>query len=228
MSGQAPRRRHSPAVYRRRRLVLLIGILVVAAVVWLLVAQPWRGSADDAKTPSSASQDAASDLPVPTDTAPTATGSPSAPAEGEAEAPAETPTAPACVAGDVTVEAISDMDSYGSGQNPQLSIQLTNNSESDCTMNVGTTTQKFTIASGDDVWWRSTDCQSEPSDMVVLIAAGQTVTSATPLAWDRTRSAVGSCEDANRQVAPGGGASYHVAVEIGGIASTQSKQLLLY
>ena len=82
--------------------------------------------------------------------------------------------------------------------------------------------------SGSDVWWRSTDCQSEPSDMVVLLAAGQTVTSAAPLTWDRTRSAVGTCDDADRQAAPGGGASYHVSVEIGGIGSTQSKQMLLY
>lgn len=230
MSGQAPRRRHSPAVYRRRRLVLLIGLIVVAAVVWLLIAQPWRGAADDTKTPSSQSQDAASDLPIPTDTAPTASGDPSAPAEAEDEDPASslTPSAPACVADDVTVEALSDMDSYGSGQNPQLSIRLTNNGDADCTMNVGTTTQVFTIMSGDDTWWRSTDCQAEPSDMIVLIAAGQSVTSAAPLEWDRTRSAVGSCEDANRQAAPGGGASYHVAVEIGGIAAAQSKQLLLY
>jgi hypothetical protein len=39
---------------------------------------------------------------------------------------------------------------------------------------------------------------------------------------------VGTCADAGRQSAPGGGASYHVSVEIGGISSTQSKQILLY
>ena len=64
--------------------------------------------------------------------------------------------------------------------------------------------------------------------MVVLLAAGQTVSSAAPLTWDRTRSAVGTCGDADRQHAPGGGASYHLSVEIGGIASTQSAQILLY
>ena len=82
--------------------------------------------------------------------------------------------------------------------------------------------------SGDDVWWRSTDCQSEPSDMIVLIGAGQTVSSATPLTWDRTRSAVGTCTDGSRPHAPGGGASYHLSVEIGGISSTEPQQFLLY
>ncbi|UUT36093.1 hypothetical protein [Microbacterium elymi] len=42
-----PHRRHSPAVYRRRRLlVLLVLLVIVVAVVWVLIAQPWRGSAE--------------------------------------------------------------------------------------------------------------------------------------------------------------------------------------
>ena len=58
---------------------------------------------------------------------------------------------------------------YATGQNPLLSIKLTNNGTTDCTLNVGTSTQVFTITSGGDTWWRSTDCQTEPSDMVVLL-----------------------------------------------------------
>ena len=98
----------------------------------------------------------------------------------------------------------------------------------DCTLNVGTTTQVFAVTSGDDVWWRSTDCQSEPSDMIATLAAGQTVSSVTPVVWDRTRSSVSTCGTANRPVAPGGGASYHVTVEIGGVPAVASKQILLY
>jgi len=66
------------------------------------------------------------------------------------------------------------------------------------------------------------------TSLVVLLAAGQSVASAAPLTWDRTRSSVSTCADSDRQNAPGGGASYHLSVEIGGIASTQSKQILLY
>ena len=64
--------------------------------------------------------------------------------------------------------------------------------------------------------------------MVVLLTAGQTVASAAPLVWDRTRSSVDTCSDSDRPRAPGGGASYHLEVEIGGIISTESAQLLLY
>jgi cytoskeletal protein RodZ len=237
MSGEPPRKRHSPAVYRRRRIVLLVGVVAVIALVWLLIAQPWRGAAveNTASTPSatsSASPRQTSASPTPSETVdaaaePTATPT-STPQATASATPTATPTARPCVARDITVEPVSDQDTYAPGQNPQLSITLTNNGGTDCTLNVGTSAQAFTIVSGSDVWWRSTDCQTEPSDMIVLLAAGQSVSSAAPLVWDRTRSAVGSCGDSGRQSAPGGGASYHLSVEIGGIASTNSKQILLY
>lgn len=217
-----------------------MALAAVVAVVWLLIAQPWRGAAAESAPESpapkpTATQAAATDLPVPGTVTPSATPTPEPTAEVTAEpsvtasaSPSATPTAKPCVARDVAVEALSDQDTYEPGQNPQLSIQLTNNGATDCTLNVGTSGQAFTIVSGNDVWWRSTDCQTEPSDMVVLLAAGQSVASAAPLTWDRTRSSVSTCADSDRQSAPGGGASYHFSVEIGGIASTQSKQILLY
>jgi hypothetical protein len=233
MTGTTPRRRPSPAVYRRRRLVLLIGVLVIAGLVWLLIAQPWAGAATkaDSTDDKSKSQNQTDSLPVPSSEA-TEGGIDTGVVEGavvggETPTPGATPTAIPCVASEVTVEAVTTADTYSGDQTPEFSIKLTNNG-ADCTLNVGTSGQSFTVTSGDDVWWRSTDCQSEPSDMIVTIAAGQTVSSAAPLGWDRTRSAVGTCADATRPRAPGGGASYNLSVEIGGIPSTQSKQFLLY
>lgn len=232
MSEPTRNRRHSPAVYRRRRLVVLLAIIAVVAVIWLLIAQPWRGAATEGAPQSAASptSEAATDLPVPSEDA-GASATPAATPAASSAAPSPeasaTPAAAPCVARDLAVEAVTDQDSYATGQNPQLSIRLTNNGE-DCTLNVGTSGQAFTITSGSDVWWRSTDCQSEPSDMIVLLAAGQTVESASPLEWDRTRSSVSTCGDEDRPRAPGGGASYHVSVEIGGVASTDTRQIFLY
>ena len=230
MTGPTPRRRHSPAVYRRRRLVLLIALLVIAGVVWLLIAQPWaHASTDTPDTGASPSRSSAGSLPVPSSQA-TVGGLDTGAVEGAVvggATPGATPTAIPCVASEVTVEAVSSADTYAGDQNPRFSISLTNNG-ADCTLDVGTSAQSFTVTSGDDIWWRSTDCQSEPSAMTVLIGAGQTVTSASPLEWDRTRSAVGTCADDTRPRAPGGGASYHLSVEIGGIPSTAPKQFLLY
>jgi cytoskeletal protein RodZ len=240
MTGSSTRR-HSPAVYRRRRLVLLVlMILVVALVVWLIAAQPWRGEASERPAPTSTASATASTLPAPGPTA-AATEAPAAeptePTETLPAAPTETPApeptplatpvADTCTAGDVTVDAVTDQSTYPSGQLPKLSIRLTNHSSTDCTMNVGTTSQTLTVTSGSDTWWRSTDCQTAPSDMIVLVAAGQTVASAQPVEWDRTRSSVSTC-GGERQRAPAGGASYHLKVSIGGITSTRTAQFLMY
>lgn len=226
MSVPTGKKRPSPAVYRRRRLVLLLGVVVVVGlIVWLFVAQPWSGASVAAVKPTpSASASSPAATPTPT---PTVTEEPAAPpVDAEPTAPA-IGTAKPCVAADVTVLAMTDAETYSAAQTPLLSISLTNNGTKDCTINVGTTSQKFTIMSGNDTWWRSTDCQTEPSDMIVTLAAGQTVTSATPLTWDRTRSSVSTCADTDRPRAAGGGASYHLTVEIGGIPSDGSRQFFL-
>jgi hypothetical protein len=214
--------RQSAAVYRRRRLaVLLILILVLAAVgggIWLAIAQPWAAPA-----PASAPNGPTSS---PDAGAPTADADPS-PDPTPSPAASETPGIVACTAEDVSVVAVTDADTYPVGALPELSISLTNTSGKDCTMNVGSKTQKLTVTSGSDVWWRSTDCQSEPADMIVTLEAGKSVTSATPVVWDRTRSTPKTCDEKNRPRAPGGGASYHITVSIGGFDSEKAKQIIL-
>lgn len=209
----------SRAVYRRRRLVVFGGlILLVAAIgvgIWLLIAQPWADAASEAApTPTATASE--SPAPDPTDASPS-------------PEPTASETAPApCRASDVTVEVVTDAESYPAGSLPELSISLSNTGASACTLDVGSATQVFTVTSGDDIWWRSTDCQENPSSMVVTLEAGQTVASAEPVVWDRTRSDVGTCDQENRPRAPGGGASYHVGVSIGGFDAVDSRQILLY
>ncbi|MBD3750900.1 MAG: hypothetical protein IE935_00270 [Micrococcales bacterium] len=227
MSTQPPRRRPSPGVYRRRRLVVLLALIaIIAAIVWLFVAQPWSSAAQPDADPKPTRTSSAAPSPSMSTLAPTDSPTPDAAATTDPD-PLET-APPTCTRGDVAVEALTDQDEYASGQNPQLSIRLTNTSDASCTINVGTTTQSFAITSGSDTWWRSTDCQTEPSDMIVTLEAGQTVESSTPLTWDRTRSSVSTCDSQSRPAAGAGGASYHLAVEIGGVASDQTKQFFLY
>lgn len=230
MTGTTPRRRHSPAVYRRRRLFVLIAIALIAAVVvWLLVSQPWRGAASESPSPEVSKTADASALPVPS-AEPTGGATPTAePTTKPTPSPSATSAAglEACLERNITVEALTDSNTYAADQQPQFTITLTNTG-GDCTLNVGTSSQVYTVTSGNDTWWRSTDCQSKPSDMIVTLEAGQTVSSAAPLVWDRTRSSVDSCSDDSRPRAPGGGASYHLSVSIGGIASAETAQFLLY
>jgi len=218
-------RRRTAAKYRRRRLLVFGGlVLLVAAIavgIWLVIAQPWA-EAETKPAPIPSSTDAAAS-PTP-DPAESDTPSP----EPEPESTDEAAKAAPCQASDIRVEAVTDADTYAAGELPELSISLTNTGVADCTLDVGSATQIFTVSSGNDVWWRSTDCQENSSSMVVTLAAGQNVPSATPVVWDRTRSNVDTCEQENRPRAPGGGASYHVAVSIGGFDSAVTRQILLY
>lgn len=217
--------RQSAAVYRRRRLVVLSALIVLLAAigvgVWLLVAQPWASQASES-TPSPSSTPSSTPSASP-DASPDAS-----PTVTETEPPPEEPGVVACQAKDLEVTAVTDAESYAEGELPKLSISLTNIGGTDCTLDVGSSLQSFTISSGTDVWWRSTDCQENPSSMIATLAAGTTVTSKEPVVWDRTRSSVDTCAEENRQRAPAGGASYHVGVSIGGFPSATTKQILLF
>ncbi|MGF3057127.1 hypothetical protein [Microbacterium sp. YY-01] len=214
--------RPSPAVYRRRRLVVFGGlVLAIALVVWGIWAVVASGSSHESK-PTLSPQPSVS----PTTAEPEV--SPSSEVTDEATPDATTPPPlVACTAADVDVVAVTDADVYASDQKPQLSISITNRTQQDCTLNVGTAKQVFTVTSGADVWWRSTDCQTEPSDMIVTVKAGSTVSSAEPVVWDRTRSSVDTCDSDDRPRAAAGGASYHLTVEIGGLPPSDTVQFIL-
>ena len=207
-------------MYRRRRLVaLLLALLVVAGIVALVLAlwRPWQGAPAATGTPSASPS-------VSTSTSTTAPAETAAPVEEstpavEPTAPAASPTIAACSTSGISVLAVTDKDTYSAGELPKLSITLSNTSDHPCLINVGTATQSFVITSGTDTWWRSTDCQSESSDQVVQLEAGQTVSSVTPVVWDRTRSSVDTC-GSSRPPAPAG--YFHLQVSIGGIQAADT------
>lgn len=224
----APRRRPTPAVYRRRRLgVLLIVLLVVGGVVGAALWQPWQGwfsQVQETATPASPPPTAPTDqVSEPAETAVASSEVPQ-PDPATSAAPEEVV---ACTADQVQVQASTDKDVYAAGELPQLTLVLTNVSARDCILDVGTAAQVFTISSGSDVWWRSTDCQQDPTNQEATLLAGQETRSQVPVVWDRTRSSVSTCDSADRPAAPAGGSSYHLAVTLGGIESARTVQFLL-
>lgn len=203
--------RPSKAVYRRRRLVVLLGFLAIVAIVALVIIKP--GSSSGRAETSSAS-------PTPSAAASTPAASPS-PSETTAEGD------PVCTADTVTVEATTDKSTYQAGELPQLSLSLTNTGSVACSIDAGTSQQVFTITSGEETYWTSTDCQTEPTNAVTLLEPQTTITSNPAIAWDRTRSAADTC-DGERPAVPAGGASYHLNTSVAGIESEDSAQFLLY
>ncbi|TFC07708.1 hypothetical protein [Cryobacterium sp. MDB2-33-2] len=197
----------SSKVYWRRRLIVGLGLLFVIVIIVLIVVRPGSGGGQPAPTPT-----------------PTTTAGADAPAPAAAAADA----APAaCDPAAVTVEALTDAVTYQPGQKPELSLSITNTGTVPCVINAGTSKQVFTISSGQDIYWTSTDCQSAAADADVTLQPGVPVSSTTPIAWDRVRSNAATCDESTRTAAPAGGASYHLAVFVDGIASATPKQFIL-
>ncbi|MDQ1608148.1 MAG: hypothetical protein QOE16_880 [Microbacteriaceae bacterium] len=198
-------------VYWRRRLIVGLGALAVIVIVALIFLRPGSSKGSTAPTTSSASASASKTATPQSTTIPTT---------------AATASGAACKAANVNVQAITDAGSYAAGQLPQLSLSVTNTGPTACKLNAGSAQQVFTITSGTEVYWKSTDCQTSPVNAEILLQPGKTIKSATPIAWDRTRSDPKTCA-AQRSQVPAGGASYHLKVSVAGIASTTTKQFTL-
>ncbi|MBD8465796.1 hypothetical protein IFU30_05870 [Plantibacter sp. CFBP 8798] len=214
-----PRGPERPAVYWRRRLIVFGVLLAVIVLVIVLIVRlaSGPGTQNTAATPT----------PTPTATpAPTPAPEASTTAPIDESATTDPGSAAACTADQIRVEAVVNGTSFAADELPQLSLSVTNTGSAACTMNAGTSQQVFTVSSGEEPYWTSTDCQTGPSDQQVLLEPGKTVSSNPPITWDRTRSAPDTC-DQPRDPVPAGGASYHLNTSIGGFASADSAQFLL-
>ena len=220
MSNTPPiRRRYSPAVYRRRRLAVFVVFLVVVILIIVAFSRCGSGSTP---TPTSTRTPTNTSTRIPL-VSPTAAPTSTAAAAGGQY----TGTAPECVAKNLTVGAFTDKTDYAAGELPQLSMTVTNKGADDCKVNVGTSQQVFQVTSGDDLWWQSTDCQTEDTDFWMLLPAGKTEKTGTPVTWVRERSSPDTCDTA-REAAVGDGASYYLTTSLGGVQSKESKQFLIY
>lgn len=189
----------SPKVYWRRRLFVGLGVLAVIIIVILIIVRPGSGA---------------------TKAAVTNTTTPSA------SAPANTSSGAACLDANLALVAVTDKPSYPAGASPQISMKLTNNGTSSCTVNMGSTKQVLTITSGSETIWTSTDCQTNPVDSPQVIKAGASI-STPAIPWNRTRSSKTTCSSTTLPQVTAGGASYHLGVALGTLKSKATVQFLL-
>jgi hypothetical protein len=192
-----------PGIYWRRRAVVLIGLIAIIVVVLLIVFRPAGGTPTDTKT-----------SPAPTDVR-TNTSTNSA-----------TGSAKACDPAKIELAAITDKGGYNEGEQPLVSMSITNTGSTACEINAGTDAQEYIISSGSDQIWSSRDCQADPAPTATVLEPG-VAKSTTPFGWDRTRSSVDTCAGQRPAVAAGG-ASYHLTVKLGDVSSAETKQFLLY
>lgn len=196
-----------PSVYWRRRLLLALGLLAVIIVIVLIVVRPGAGGTDPSATddPGSSTSDD--------------------PDAGASDEPAEEadPGGP-CDPGVITLEAVTDLDSYPAGQQPQVSMTITNVGSVECTIDADPALQEYVITSGADRIWSSKDCAqltAAPAETLLLPNTPQTT---APGPWPLVRSAEGC--PADQPAAIGGGATYRLTVSLGEVESAPTTFLL--
>ena len=212
----SPRRGPSPAVFRRRRLVVAIGLVAVIIAIVLIIVQP-GGATPTPAASQGASTNAATPAPSTAVPGPGVAGSTPA---------VNTTNVAACDPKLLTVGAVTDAVDYQAGVLPNLSLTITNTGTAPCSFNVGTSQQVLSITSGAETYWMSSDCQTGATDLDAVLVPGKTETSAT-VQWSRQRSAAGACAAPGTAV-PANGASYYLTAKVGNVASKESRQFLLY
>jgi hypothetical protein len=189
-------------VYRRRRILVGLGVLAVIVVIVLLIVRPGAG-ADEPKTPGG------SDSPDPSSSETT-----------------DADDSAACDPAAIMLTPVTDKDSYQAGETPMISMKIKNSGAAACTYDVGTAAQLYEIVSGSDPIWNSRDCQKDPQPMEQVLEPGIELTT-TPFAWDRTRSSADTC-DADRPQVTAGGATYRLSVSLGEAKSAEDIAFLLF
>lgn len=208
MSGwKEPLGPEKKSVYLRRRLLVLAGFLALVGFIVLVIVKP--GSSGGAAT--------APEVTLPAEIV----------AADKVQDKSVEPGALApCPAGELVVTPITDRESYAGGELPLLSLRVENMGAAACEAQLGTSTMTFTITSGSDQVWKSTDCQVSPDTRAVILEPGKPLET-EPLTWDRTRSSVETCE-IERDPVFAEGSTYHLQVSAAGVQGTSTAPFLLY
>ncbi len=168
-------------------------LLVIAVVIGGFAAVSSVLNAGQSSTGGQSSSGAGA-APSGQETGPDTTASPAATPEGEG-----------CEQNLVTVTAATDKPAYGDGENPVLTLKVTNGNRVPCEINIGTSQMEFLVTSGSDRIFSSTDCQADATDLVKTIPPGQSETANFP--WQRNRTVQGC---APIEAKPGAGGAYYV------------------
>ena len=136
-----------------------------------------------------------------------------------------------CGAGLVKLEAFIGLggetrNTFKSDETPEIWYQITNTGLQDCLFNIGARATFFTITSGDQTYWSSKDCdRTGLTDTMLTLSSNKSVP-AQSSTWLKVRSSSTGCGEGQDSV-PGGGASYHLKVEVNGVISENTQQFIL-
>jgi hypothetical protein len=186
-------------IYRLRRTIAVAALLAIVGLVWWGIGV-MRGDTSAANKP----------------------------------APSEVvPTGPikACAPGAVVVQAFvgdgnADQTQFAAGVNPMIWFSLINNSKVPCTFEAGSIGQFYTITTGPDTVWQSSQCDRTQDVSAVVTLQPKVAMSSPASAWYRVQSSSTGCGKGQKAVVAGG-ASYHLTVTVNGVKSSNDVQFVL-
>ncbi len=187
-----------PEVYWKRRLAVIVGIVVLALLVWWLFGALTGGSKTPGSTPG---------------TTPGATTSP-----GSTVSAAPTVSADpgrACTEADVTLVTVPTKSDFAGTTEPTFTVTATQVGSTPCKLDTGADGTEMLIVSGSDRIFSSTDCTDDKTFEAKEYLLQPDDTQNIDLTWDRTRSEKG-CGDVSAKPRPG---TYKATVTIGDIAA---------
>jgi hypothetical protein len=196
-----------PSVYWRRRAIVVVALLLVLWLAWMLLRTALGGGGDEPTATPSGSPGAS----APASAQPTPSGDPGGSAAPSAQA--SPGAAAACTDAQVGVTASTVSATTPVGAGLELSMTVTNTSQTPCTRDVGAGANELRVISGPALVWSSDFCNPSEAADVQVLEPGQPWT--TTLTWPGTIVPEG-CPSEQRQAQPG---SYQVIGRNGSVES---------
>jgi hypothetical protein len=206
-----------PHVYWRRRVMLGGALAAVILLVLTVFALSSNGTTDEASSAGGSSSHPAptsptgATSPAPTTPAPSQTSSAAAPASGSSSgATTPNPASPAssgsasavvaCIGAQLTVSAGSQAPTYKVGDQPVLTLLVTNNGPGNCTQDLADSQVQLVVYNGAARVWGSHDCLIQPGTDLKTLVAGSTV--GVQITWSGL-SAQPACAGTRQRVGAG-------------------------
>lgn len=206
------------AVYWRRRILVLAGVLGAFAVIaWLWPSGGSQPTALPSESPSvspSATASASASSTAEPSASPSATGEASP--SGSAE-PSPSGDARACRSSDLDISVAVETAAPTAGSEVVFVMSIANTGDSPCTQDVGAAATSFTVTSGGYRVWSSDDCNPGGSTQLEVIPPGQAF--AVQAVWPTIITTPG-CPSTDNPAQPG---AYDVTGTDAGITSAATR-----
>ena len=181
----------SPAVYWRRRAMLLAALLLAVLSVYVVF---FRHGGSQPPKANGAFSSPGSTHPSTTDPAPSTTSA------AQTSAASSKPAPKACLASQLTVAAATDATSYPVGAKPQVELVVTNTGPAPCVQDLSDSQIELRVYNGSARVWGSHDCAVAPGTAPSMLPVGNSIRRAVE--WSGPSSRPG-CAGVRTRVAAG-------------------------